>query len=377
MQHFAPYAALEKHAARNPETDALIVGEEKLSYGELLDRVTACANWLEHRGVVPGETVGICIRDNVGHMICATALLCMGVPQISLGSHESGKTRRKLAERVGAKKLIIENSEPWMEGLTTIVFPAGNWNEFASAPVSAANGVFAPRPLDSIAIYRNTSGSTSVPKTFPMNLARVLTTAESYARDAKDRRTLRSGSVEFDANRFGRMCSLIAGNTCIILLRMNARELVSMCERAAVSMLLLGAYRLASLLQSESDCGRLPSFTAIQTGGTRVPGRLRRKVQALLTDNLWVQYATSEIGVISTASPDQHDTFPEGVGFPDRNLFLDIVGPDGKPVEPGQVGEIRLQKEIMPAGYVAESGATDNFRFRLVLPGRSRLAGSR
>ena len=86
-----------------------------------------------------------------------------------------------------------------------------------------------------------------------MNLARVLTTVESYARDAKDRRTLRSGSVEFDANRFGRMCSLIAGNTCIILLRMNARELVSMCERAAVSMLLLGAYRLASLLQSESE----------------------------------------------------------------------------------------------------------------------------
>ena len=218
-------------------------------------------------------------------------------------------------------------------------------------------------------MFRNTSGSTNLPKTFALSLGRLHEKAEMQARDAKEGCTLRSGSAEFDANRVGRMSSLLAGNTVAILRRINASGLVATCERVSISMIIMGSYKLASLVQQGSGCRRLPSFTAIQTGGARVPGRLRKKIGELLTPNLWIQYATSEVGLISMASPDQHDEFPEGVGFPDASVAIEIVDRDGSPVKAGEVGEIRLRKKTMATGYLAEPGTTKNFRDNWFYPG--------
>ncbi len=367
MQSFSPYASLESSAARSSAADAIIIDEVTISYGEMLERVTACASWLLRKGLVQGEVTGISIRDEIGHLVCAMALLCLGTPQISLGSHESDTTRRLLARKVAVTQLVAEQAEPWMEGLRTIVAPSGGPGAM-SAPAVAGEWLRA-WPLDWVAIYQNTSGSTDVPKTFGMSLTRVSTIAQRYARDERERRTLRTGSIEFDAHRINRMSTLLAGNTCVFLRQLNARNLVTTCERAAVSIVHMGAYRLASLVQSNTGGGRLPSITAIQSGGSRVPGRLRMKVKAQLTDNLWVQYATSEAGLISMASPDQHDAFPEGVGFPIPEVTLEIVGADGEMLEPGEIGQLRLRKEIMPGGYVAERGATANFRDGWFYPG--------
>jgi len=82
----------------------------------------------------------------------------------------------------------------------------------------------------------------------------------------------------------------------------------------------------------------------------------------LLTDNLWVLYATSEIGMISLASPQQHDSFPEGVGFPAAGVSVEIVGPDGEIVDSGEVGQIRIRKAGMAQGYIAEPASPSNFQ---------------
>ena len=84
MRCFSPYAALETHAARQSEMAAVILDDKRISYSELLERVTRCANWLRHQGVSSDGVVGICLRDDIAHIVCATTLLCLGAPQISL-----------------------------------------------------------------------------------------------------------------------------------------------------------------------------------------------------------------------------------------------------------------------------------------------------
>ncbi len=367
MQSFSPYAALEANATRDAGADAIIIDDVTISHGEFLERVTACASWLVQQGLAPTEVAGISIRDEIGHVVCATALLCLGVPQISLGAHELDATKRGLMRKVGVTQIVAETAEPWMEGLKTILVPSEH-EALMAAPALAGEWVRA-RPLDTLVIYQNTSGSTNIPKTFGMDLRRIRKIAHIYAGDEKERRSLRTGSIEFDAHRLNRICMLIAGNTCVFLRQLNAGALVTTCERARVSIIHMGAYRLASLLQSSSGNGRLPGSTAIQSGGARVPGHLRMKVKARLTDNLWVQYATSEAGLISIASPDQHDMFPEGVGFPAPEVTLEIVGADGEILPPGEIGQIRLRKRTLPDGYVAERGATTNFRDGWFYPG--------
>jgi long-chain acyl-CoA synthetase len=364
MQHFSPYARFEQHARRQPRVEAIVRDGSSISYAELLDRVTSCANWMVHQGFVPGEVTGLCIRDEIGHLVCATALLCMGTPQMSLGAHEEGSTKRALVRKLGIAQLIVEESESadWMEGVGTIALPRGIWKGTTTTPEWGANRAFRECSVDSIALYQNTSGSTNVPKSFGVSLRRLLKVADRYAEDPRDRRTLRTGSVEFDAHRFQRITSLIAGNTCVYLRTVTLSNVVTLCERAAVTMIHMGSYKLASLLHSESrGCGKLPSFTNISTGGSRVPGSLRHKIKELLTENLWVQYATSEVGTISLATPDQHDRFPEGVGFPAEDVEVEILGPSGDVVEPGEIGQIRVRKQTMAGGYISEPGAGSSF----------------
>jgi acyl-coenzyme A synthetase/AMP-(fatty) acid ligase len=306
---------------------------------------------------------GLCIRDEVDHLVCAMALLCLGTPQLSLASHENGTTKRSLARKVGVTQLVIQTPHDWMAGLRTIVVPIGDPNAVAAACGSNLSSLFIGRSLDSICLYQNTSGSTNIPKTFGLTLGRVLSLSERYSNDPKERRTLRTGSIEFDAHRLHRICSLIAGHSCVFLRQVNLRSLVALCESTSVSAIHMGAYKLASLVQAEPHGhARLPSFTTVLTGGSRVPGRLRRELKHVLTDNLWVLYATSEVGMISVASPDQHDNFPEGVGFPPAGVAVEIFGSSGENVAPGEIGQIRVRKPTMAKGYIAEPGASSSFR---------------
>jgi long-chain acyl-CoA synthetase len=362
MRRFSPYAALQEHASRQPDAEAIVRDIETVSYGDFFERVTTFASWLLYHGLTPGEATGICIPDEIGHLVCAMALLCLDTPHMSLGSHENGATKRALARKVGVAQLIVERPEDWMEGLRTIVAPLDNHKAMTAAPKIMTGSIFCARSLDSIALYQNTSGSTKVPRTFAMNLGRLLVIMNRYANEAMERRTLRTGSIEFDAHRINRICSLMAGNTCIFLSCLNLPSLTTLCKRAAVSVVHMGAYKLSSLVHSQTHtCGRLPSFTAILAGGSRVPGRLRKEVRSLLTDNLWVHYATSEAGLISIASPEEHGAFPEGVGFPAPEVTVEIVGPDGEILEPGETGQIRLRKMAMASEYIAELGAASSF----------------
>ena len=315
-QRFSPYTALQEHASRQPDAEAVVIEDLRISYGEFLERVTAFASWLLHHGLIQGEVTGICIPDEIGHLVCAMALLCLDAPHVSLGSHESGVTKRALARKVGVTQLIVVKPDDWMDGLRTIVAPIRDLKATSAAPGITASSVFRGRTPDSIGMYLNTSGSTNVPKTLGITLGRLFLGAKRYADNPKERRVLRTGSIEFDAHRLQRICSLIAGNTCVFSRDVNPRSVAALCERATVSLIHMNAYKLASLAHGAThECGRLPSYTGILTGGSRVPGRLREKVKALLTDDLWVLYATSECGMISRASPDQHETFSEGVGF--------------------------------------------------------------
>jgi acyl-coenzyme A synthetase/AMP-(fatty) acid ligase len=363
LQHFSPYTALHEHASRKPDADAIVTEDATVTYGEFAERVVVSASWLLHQGLIQGEVTGICIRGEIEHLVCAMALLCLDTPHMSLGSHENAATKRALARKVSVTQLVVEKPDDWMGDLRTIVAAPRDPKTVFTAPRATASSVFRGHTLDSIAVYQNTSGSTSVPKTFGFTIGRLLFLAGRYAKDPKERRTLRTGSIEFDAHRLNRIGSLLAGNTCIFLRDLSLQRLAAVCERARVSIIHLGAYKLASLVHAERHTSaRLPPYTGIMSGGSRVPGRLRQAVKALLTDQLWVHYATSEAGTISLASPDQHEAYPEGVGFLEAGVTVEIVGPDGEGLDPGEIGQIRVFKPTMASGYLAEPGASSSFR---------------
>ena len=55
MQRFSPYAAFQANASRQPEHDAIVFADLRISYGECAERVTTLAGWLLREGFAPGE----------------------------------------------------------------------------------------------------------------------------------------------------------------------------------------------------------------------------------------------------------------------------------------------------------------------------------
>lgn len=370
MQGVSPYTVLQEHAFRQPEAEAIVSDDATVTYGEFFERVSAFASWLLHQGLSPGEVTGICMPDETGHLVCAMALLCLGAPQMSLGSHENGATKRALARKIGITQLVVEKPEAWMDGLRTIVAPVHDSKRGSMAPGVGAASIFREVPPDAMAVYRNTSGSTNLPKTFGLTFQRLLLAAKRYADNPRQQRALRTGSIEFDAHRLLRICSLLAGTTSVFARDVSARGIVALCERVKVSVIHMNTYKLTSFIHGDTNgCARLPSFTAILTGGSRVPGRLREEVKASLTDNLWVLYATSETGMVSLASPDQHEVFPEGVGFPAANVTVEIVDSGGNVLGPGEIGEIRIRKPSIATEYAFGASGSSNFREGWFYPG--------
>ena len=124
-----------------------------------------------------------------------------------------GRLKRALVRKMGAQQLVSEMREDWMDGLSTWIMPGSAKRD---ATPEAATGIdFVARHLDVICLYQNTSGSTYIPKTFGLTLERLRLLSARYAGDPKEHRALRTGSIEFDAHRLHRICSLLAGNTCI------------------------------------------------------------------------------------------------------------------------------------------------------------------
>jgi len=357
------FALLARRANVEPCTPAVVTEEVTITYEELVHRVATCAGLLVERGLVPGEVTGISLTHEIDHLMCAMALLCLGTPQVSLASHEPPASKRAIGQKLGVAQIITRRAEAWMDG-TRVVAPADSdeAGRNGNASAAVADSLAEPIPPDAILAYRTTSGSTNVPKAFGLSLENFLRSAERLSRNPAERRVLRTGSMEFDSSRGYRMSALLGGKTCVFIRRLHAETLGELCRQAEVTQIHIGTYKLASLLRAWRGQSRLPAFTDVLAGGSRVPGKLRRSVAELLTDNLWVQYATSEIGYISVASPAEHEEFPEGLGLPISGVVVEIVDEQGNPVGDGEIGQARIRKPAMVKSYVDDPAASAAFR---------------
>jgi len=359
---------MRAHAWLRPDAQAIVTDELTITYGELFERIAAWMDFLLRRGLTPGETTGISIRHEIDHLICAMALLCLGTPQVNLPAQDGVANKRSLAHRLGVNQVVAERAEDWMDGMTCVVRPL--LAEALSVSTSDLDRFDESHQDDPIALYLNTSGSTGAPLSVEVRLRQMLQIADWCAARPSEQRVLRTTAIEFDATRFCRIYTLLAGATCIFSTRLVLEELGALCARAEVSSIQIGAYRLGTLLGNMTGAvQRLPAFTRIVAGGTRVPGPLREKARAVLTDNLFVSYATSEVFGISLATPEQHPLFPEGVGFPLKGVSVEIVDENGAAIAPGEIGRIRVRKPNMVRGYASDSDPSPRFRDGWFYPG--------
>ena len=157
---------LEATAARLPDQIALIFGDQRLSYRELNQAADRVASALLHRGVRPGQVVGLCLPRGIPLLI------------MQAGIAKTGAAWLPLEADTPVDRIAVCLDDAQSPGLVSCALLASGFSDFA-CPVWTAESLLAPTDArlqrregvlpshPAYVIY--TSGSTGKPKGIAIN----------------------------------------------------------------------------------------------------------------------------------------------------------------------------------------------------------------
>ncbi|HEV7515871.1 MAG TPA: amino acid adenylation domain-containing protein, partial [Thermoanaerobaculia bacterium] len=330
-------------AARTPEATALVVGSERLSYGELGARAAALAAALRGLGVGPEERVAVCLPRGTALVVALLAVLEAGGAYVPLDPTYPAERLALMLGDSGARVLLTE--EALAGGLPG---PAA----FLAKPAD-------PRPLpENLAYLIYTSGSTGTPKgvalTHRSAVARVRWALSEWSA-AELSGVLFATSVCFDLSVFELFVPLAAGGR--VILAENALALLALPAAGEVTLINTVPSAMAELVRE----GGVPA--AVRTVNLAGEALQRPLVEALYglerVERVWNLYGPSEDTTYSTSAlMARSPARSPGIGWPVAGTRVYVLDRHGELSPRGVPGELYLGGMGLARGYFDRPGLT-------------------
>lgn len=325
---------LAEYAAHKTTHPAIISEYLSLTYGELFNCIKGTTTRLLSAGFGPSEVVGICVEDEVDHLVISLSLLATGASLVTLPRHDPPQLRDRLAHSASV----------------TQIFESGEVQKFldycGSEPLPSVLPAESQAAAASI-LYFRTSGTTGEVNIVPFSEAQIAAQASRQSEYADDR-LLRLASIEHNNSKRHRLYCVWQGGTNVFR-PAGKFDLVQFVSSYQISCLDISRMHASDLTVLDT-AGKL-SGLRLRLGGSAVPYAVRRAIQEKVTKNLYVRYAATECGAISMAGPDDHDE--EGVvGIPLDGVEVEIVDDQGRCLPLNEVGEIRIRADGIASAYL-------------------------
>jgi amino acid adenylation domain-containing protein len=367
-------ALVAERAAERPDTAALIMGADTLTYRELDQRASRLAAQLAHRGVRAGDRVGVLLERSVDLPVALLAVLQCGAAYVPLDPLTPTSRAKGMLAQAGCALLLVH---PQTRAFGATLGPA----LVEIGPDAEADGVGLPAPSAERAVRRGdpaylifTSGSSGRPKAVLVPQQAALTLAAGAARtyelSAGDR-VLQMASAAVDVSVEEFFGAWHAG-ACVVMHAPAHEDLEELIRRREVAVLNLPASRwhewtadLAARGATVPGCVRLVVAGSERVDPARVrtwrsgPGRGVRLLNA---------YGTTEASVSSVWYDTEHlerdadFTRNVPIGGPLPHVRLYVLDAVGRPVPEGAPGELYIAGPGVGIGYLGD-GATTADRF--------------
>jgi acyl-CoA ligase (AMP-forming) (exosortase A-associated) len=378
---FLVHHMLQRSATRSPDREALVHGDERLSYAEVARRTTGLAEGLKQAGVERGDRVGIHLEPSVPQVLSIFGVSQAGAVFVPLNPLLFPEQIVHIANDCRLKGLItsaskLRNLAPVLERLPSLEFliivgdaeaPAVT---LPSHDFAALCGLPAPSQARDEAIEKDlaailyTSGSTGRPKGVMLTHAQIMAGASivsTYLGITSADRILAILPFSFDAGMNQLMTAFQQGGTLILMKFVFAREIVQMLARERATGL-AGVPTLWTLLAQPSSTLRkteLPHLRYItNTGGAMPQTVLAALRQALPTTRIFLMYGLTEAFRSTYLPPEELDRRPTSMGraIPDTEIL--VVNEEGKRCKPGEVGELVHRGPTVSLGYWGQPDLT-------------------
>src|SRR6266478_5072415 len=236
---------LRDSARRCPEKEALVHGEERLTYGEVASRVNGLASGLREAGLRRGDRMGIYLEASVPQAISIFGISRAEAAYVPINALLHPEQVMHIARDCGMKGLITTATKlaslaevipqiPSLEflvvvgtGEAAVQLPVHRFEEFCSRTLPA-DWREASIEKDLAAILY-TSGSTGKPKGVMLSHANVVAGSRivsTYLGITENERILAVLPFSFDAGMNQLMTAFEKGATCVLINFVFAREIV-------------------------------------------------------------------------------------------------------------------------------------------------------
>lgn len=367
---------LDKHAICIPNKIALIFGDKKITYAELVNKVNKVGAYLISRGARSGIPIGICLPRSEQSLIMMLAILRSGsaflnmdpkypVPHLNYILADSN-TRLLISDRdVVAKLAISENvkcifvSEMLIECLPDAPLDTGRY----------------PQSVD-LAYLIYTSGSTGSPKGVMIehgNLNNCLESIKSSPGMSSEDVLLAITTFSFDISILEVLLPIYCGASVVITSDNDSadpKQLESLIIKHQISVLQATPGTWSLLV----DIGWSPRrrIKAL-TGGEAINSGVKDYLVGQNNIDLWNMYGPTETTIWSTISKIYKDVF---LGHPILNTRCYVVDNDINLRPIGLPGELCIAGMGVARGYLGRPELT-NERFIVnpfdSTPGYNRL----
>jgi 2,3-dihydroxybenzoate-AMP ligase len=374
---------LWQQADRTPTHIAVVDGQVRLSYAELIDRAYAAAGRLSRLGIRSGDRMLVQLPNRWEFVVLLLACLRAGVvPVMALPGHRRHELQY-LAEYSEAVAIAVPDAfrgfdhqalaQQLTSDVTSLrhVFVAGGNVDSSSvalcdllAPSEGPNAKRAnwdsrlPKGTD-VAVFLLSGGTTGLPKL-------IARTHNDYTYNAK-----RSGEIcAFDADTVylvalpaghnfplacpGILGALMVGGRIVMLDSPEPTRAFDTIEREGVThTAVVPAVAQAWIdYQAAQRAEPLRSLRVLQVGGARLAEEVARKVRPVLGCTLQQVFGMAEGLLNYTRLDDPEDVIVASQGRPmspaDEVLLVDLLD---RPVPPGEPGSLLTRGPYSPRGY--------------------------
>jgi len=402
--------ALRHVAGQHPHREALVCGDARLTYGQLIHKVDSLACGLAELGIGRGDNVALLLRNSPEFVIAFFALAEIGAVSVLLNpqlrrrqlSHILRECRPiavvtsegpGMAEAVQTVRLVQQE----LPALRHLIFAQGGMeselrlDELMADPLPLS---FTPPEVtpDDLLTVLYTSGTTGMPKgamhshrgliapvvaslklremwfkrPSPRAAARMVKVLARYG----SRLLQAMGRPQTFLSPIGchaiaglevMLQALLMGDRLILMPRFHPIELLEWIERERVTILVAVPMALSVLLRmKELERYDTSSLLICGTGSAPCPEELARQIRTRFGCAVHIGFGTTELagGVAATSLEDSDERQVQTVGRAMPGMEIKIVDEEGQELPPGEVGELLCRGESVMLGYYGAPEAT-------------------
>ena len=329
-----------------PQGEALICGDERLSYAQLAERAAAMAAGLAARGVRAGDRVALQVGNRVEFASLLLGILQLGAIAVPIGTRLQKPEVEYIVGQCGAKLRLDDAS-------------VGELRTAGAAPPVAQVAE------EDTAIILYTSGTTGRPKGAMLTQFNVVHSLLHFqhcmALGTQDRTLLAVPASHVTGVVALMLAAWNAHGTLVVMPEFKARAYLELAarERITYTILVPAMYKLC-LLDPHFDRFDLSAWRVGGYGGAPMPpatiAELAAKCPGL---GLMNAYGATETTSPATIMPAAHTAGrSDSVGLTVPCGDIRVVGADGSEVEPGQPGELWISGPMVVPGYWDNAEAT-------------------